>query len=153
MYEQENKLSPAAASWIISLAISVACCAVLFVVFAGYLSDIKKTLVATNEQLQQMAARDEALMAQLKLMRTMVAHEASPTAAPAAVGMPEPSATEGADMMMPTVAPDNVPAPAPAVEAPVTGVPALPNVVRGTGSAPTATSAPTVSVPVQAPQK
>ncbi|HEU0118860.1 MAG TPA: hypothetical protein VFR09_09535, partial [Alphaproteobacteria bacterium] len=52
--------------WITSLAVSITCCAVLFVVFAGYLTDIKKNLAEANTQLEQMSLHQDQLLIEIR---------------------------------------------------------------------------------------
>ena len=56
-------------SWIISLAMSVVCCSILFVVFANYLNDIKKSISTENMQLAQMALNEERLLSEIQVLR------------------------------------------------------------------------------------
>jgi hypothetical protein len=56
-------------SWIASLAISVVCCSILFVIFANYLSDIKKSIATENVQLAQMALYQEKLLSEIQVLR------------------------------------------------------------------------------------
>jgi sensor histidine kinase regulating citrate/malate metabolism len=56
-------------SWIISLAMSVVCCSILFVVFANYLNDIKKSIATENMQLAQMALNEERLLSEIQVLR------------------------------------------------------------------------------------
>ena len=43
--------------WISSLAISVVCCAILFVLFAGYLVDLDKTIAVMNVRIDMLEQR------------------------------------------------------------------------------------------------
>ncbi|MFY9287406.1 MAG: hypothetical protein WAO98_02765 [Alphaproteobacteria bacterium] len=84
--------------WITSLAISVTCCAILFVIFAGYLTDIKRNIDAGNQQIVQMAIYQQKLLTEIQnLQRTIATNQATPATTQAA--------------------------PAPAVPAPVSAVP------------------------------
>jgi hypothetical protein len=82
--------------WITSLAISVTCCAVLFVIFAGYLSDIKKELSSENAQLEQMAVHEDRLLAEIQTLQRSVTSGQTPplpTAVPTVVVAPPPTSS------------------------------------------------------------
>ncbi|MDX2028675.1 MAG: hypothetical protein SFW62_08570 [Alphaproteobacteria bacterium] len=106
--------------WITSLAISVTCCAILFVVFAGYLTDIKQNIATGNARLEQMAAHQDALLLEIQsLHRSLTTQGAATNAAPVATA-PSPAVTPEA----PVVPAANPLAPTPAV--PADAAPAVP---------------------------
>ncbi len=112
--------------WITSLAISIACCAVLFVIFAGYLTSIKREISAENMQLEQMAVHQETLLVELRALQH-------------SLGQPTPSATVAAPTTAPVAPPAVQPPAMPTVEEPSITPPAV--------TAPTGTTAPTVTTP------
>ena len=102
------------AQWIISLAISVICCAVLFVIFASYIFELNEKVAMSNAQLSALQESTNLVLTELKQMRA-AAPATIPTEAviQAPVVMPQPveAAPAVADpaMMAPVV-----PQPAPA---------------------------------------
>ncbi|HUY68424.1 MAG TPA: hypothetical protein VMV79_03895 [Alphaproteobacteria bacterium] len=95
------RTNPNVAWWISSLAISVVCCAILFVVFASYLVDINKgmaVLTATTDvRLQALEDRQNQLSADLENMRRRSVQQIqivpanAPQAAPPAAKAPAPA--------------------------------------------------------------
>ncbi len=149
-------------SWIASLCISVVCCAVLFVIFAQYVVDMKHSLNQANDKLETMSLRDEQLLAEIKTLHLMMASNqkgASPEIA-ATQTLPQPTpqpAPEGIVMPVPGAAPapvaaagTNTPPAATDLAAPATP-PGPPTVAPLPGSstqpAATAPALPPVSVP------
>lgn len=134
MEESNEKNTQSISWWITSLAISVACCAVLFVIFAGYLGDIKKQIANENEQLAQVALHEEKLLAEILSLQHSVTSGQVPVA-PTTV-------------LMPTATPSATIAPV----ATTPGVPATAVVVEPPALTPVGTTAPAVvTVPAAAP--
>lgn len=108
--------------WITSLAISITCCAILFVVFAGYLTDIKQNIASGNARIEQMAANQDALLLEIQALNRALATAkqietpaasaptAEPTPPPVPEAVPAPAASAPAT---PAVTPPAMP-PAPA---------------------------------------
>jgi hypothetical protein len=59
-------------SWIASLATSVVCCSVLFVVFAGYLTDIKKSIAAEDMRLVQIVLTQQKMLGEVQSMHRVL---------------------------------------------------------------------------------
>jgi ABC-type Fe3+ transport system permease subunit len=55
-------------AWIIVLAIAITLCAILFVVFATYLSSINRSLTVTNERLSSMEENEIQLLKEIKVL-------------------------------------------------------------------------------------
>jgi hypothetical protein len=69
-------------TWIVVLAVAITCCAILFVVFANYLSTINKNLAAADARLTVMESNEAQLLSEIQaLHRTMIANQ--PKAPPA----------------------------------------------------------------------
>jgi hypothetical protein len=78
-------------TWIIVLAIAITCCAILFVIFANYLSVINKNLAAANTRLTVMESNEAQLLSEIQaLHRTMIANQ--PKTTPPAGSPPSPNA-------------------------------------------------------------
>ncbi|MDR3448341.1 MAG: hypothetical protein P4M15_01080 [Alphaproteobacteria bacterium] len=107
--------------WITSIAISVVCCSVLFILFASYLVEIKNDLRDNDLRINTVEEREDRILSEIQLLRT---HGIIMGTAPVA-------------------------APAGAVAAPVAGTP-LPD-SAAPATAPAGTSAPVVAPPALAP--
>jgi len=104
--------------WITSIAVSVLCCSVLFVLFAGYLVSVKQSIELTQSRIDTIEKRETTILSEIELLRKHVTIQppvtvAAPATAPAStveapVASPAPIAVPAA----PT--PVEVPAPAPA---------------------------------------
>ena len=57
------------AQWITSLAISVVCCAALFLIFAGYIMDVHSKIIDTSIRLEVLQERQNHLVAELDALR------------------------------------------------------------------------------------
>lgn len=55
--------------WIASIAVSVLCCAVLFVLFASYIVDIKAAIVDTGERINLVQQRDDRILSEIEMLR------------------------------------------------------------------------------------
>jgi hypothetical protein len=76
--------------WITSLALSVVCCAVLFVVFAGYLMEMKENLTVHRIQVEMLDQRMSLISTDVRDVRrrsAMPKNEIEPASMPA---MPKP---------------------------------------------------------------
>jgi len=126
MENEQPKSQQTVSWWITSLAISVACCAVLFVIFAGYLNDIKKQLASQNTQLEQMTEHQEKLLSEIQALHAAM----TPKSASDTANTLTPTATHPADSVSPVVpsvalTPSEAAAPVPAgTTAPTITVPA-----------------------------
>jgi len=69
MMSQNTQFNGNMSWWIISLAISVVCCAILFVVFAGYLVDIKEGISTSKMRLDLVDQRLNEMNADLENAR------------------------------------------------------------------------------------
>lgn len=83
------------AQWITSLAISVVCCAVLFIVFAGYIVDLHDTTNLLTVKLEVLQERHNQLASELTLIKrpTVVQITGAPAQAPAAAPSPDAATT------------------------------------------------------------
>lgn len=123
---EDNSQGPKTTSmWITSLAISIACCAVLFVIFAGYLTEIKKSVSVGNMQLEEMMIQQTKLMVEIQRLHLALNAQpgllAAPVPQPTAVApsvSAAPSPVPSAPVMAPVATPVAVP-PVPALEAPL----------------------------------
>ena len=116
--QAEKSTGNAISQWIISLAISVASCAVLFVIFASYIFELNEKISTSNMQLMALHKNTELV---LKKLETMSQAQA-PAASAIVTGVVPPVMPE-AGMIPPVVTPE-VPAVVPpavpaAPEAPV----------------------------------
>jgi hypothetical protein len=120
--------------WITSLAISVVCCAVLFVVFAGYVFDMKETMAALRMRIEMTDQRFADVNAELETLRhrmTVQQIQVVPSPTGAAVQLPvstmpvAPAAGISLGTAAPAITPPAIMPPAAAPTA-VPEVPALP---------------------------
>lgn len=81
------------AQWITSLAISVVCCAILFVVFAGYIVDLHNKSNLTQVRLEVLQERHNQLQSEVMMMRRgpIVQINNPPSQAAAPPAEPQPS--------------------------------------------------------------
>ena len=124
--------------WITSIAVSVLCCSVLFVLFASYLVDIKNSLRNNNDRITIVEDREEQILSEVSLIRKHVVLIPSQPPAPVPVPPAPPAEGQPVDASPPVAAPvmpspsspppDAVPAaPPPAVNAlPPISPPAMP---------------------------
>lgn len=127
--EQENLTS----QWITSLAISVVCCAALFLVFAGYMMDLHEKTATISVRLEFYQERQNQLTAELDALRRPIpvmplAPAAVPPSVPNAVPNAVPNMAPPAPAAQPNAAqPVKAPeAPAPNTMKPVTPAPSAP---------------------------
>src|SRR5277367_6641121 len=92
MKKEQSAKDQTLMTWIVVLAVAITCCAILFLVFANYLSVINKNLAAADARLTVMESNEAQLLSEIQaLHRTMIAQsksaqpaEQAPAAAPAA---------------------------------------------------------------------
>lgn len=86
--------------WIASLATSVLCCSILFVLFASYIVDVKTMVEDTGIRIGAIQDREDKILAEIQMMRKGLASSAvAPDAQPAGDLVPvpaAPAAVEGA---------------------------------------------------------
>lgn len=111
--------------WIASIASSVLCCAILFVLFATYLIDIKGAIKDNDERLNLIREREDRILAEIAMIRKHPVFQL-----PVARGATEAPTPLGAQAPETPAAPEAAPAPAaPAVTAPpAAAAPAVPPV-------------------------
>ena len=83
--------------WITSLAISVTCCAVMFVIFGGYVADLRKDIAAQDVRIEELSQQQNTIMSEMDAIRHPSAEGL--TQAPADSVMPKidmPNETPGA---------------------------------------------------------
>lgn len=136
-----NDKSNAFYMWIPSLAVSIVCCSVLFVVFADYLSDIKETMASNTARLEMLDRRTN----QIRMDMSVLAKRLPPPPAGQAAAVEAPAPAVPAETA-PVVTPPAVAVPA--VAAPVTDVATTPPVAPPPAAAP-AVAAPAATTPPQ----
>ncbi len=78
MEDKENPLPPKApksqaiAWWIASIAMSVLCCSILFVLFAGYIVDIKQTIENATSRIEVIKDREDRILNEIENIRRHV---------------------------------------------------------------------------------
>ncbi|MFA4994803.1 MAG: hypothetical protein WC521_05820 [Bdellovibrionales bacterium] len=80
--------------WITSIAASVLCCSVLFVLFATHLVDIRGMVKDTNDRISIIEAREERILAEIELIRKRAVFQPVQPTAATAVEAPVEAATE-----------------------------------------------------------
>lgn len=141
-------------AWIASVAVSVLSCSVIFVIFASYITDIKRDVndvkihvSLIDKQQQQTVSEIEFLQKRMLVQEKAQEKTAMPTVTPDAIAVTAPAAPSAIPAL-----PENLnaaaPVSSPAVVAPI--APVSPNVPAvPTATAPAApTTAPTITVPV-----
>jgi len=110
--------------WLSCLAISITCCAVLFVIIAGYVGDLKKQVQSDSASIAQLSSQQTALANDLQALKAAQASAtaqgivtpaeaavpATPTAEPAPIAIPTTSMPPAAGVVPPAVTPPLVPA-------------------------------------------
>lgn len=81
--------------WIASIAVSVLCCAVLFVLFACYLCEVKDSIKSNEENLALIQQREDRILAEIEMLRKNVQPAQAQSADPSAAPSPDTSATGG----------------------------------------------------------
>ncbi|MDE1900885.1 MAG: hypothetical protein KGI37_04470 [Alphaproteobacteria bacterium] len=102
--------------WIASIAVSVLCCSILFVLFAGYLVEVKQDIKESDMRINAIEEREDTILANIEALRK---HDAG-----AVTAVPADNAA-GSPAAVPEAAPSVTSAPAPAAPAAVT-VPVVP---------------------------
>ena len=72
--------------WITSIAVSVLCCSILFVLFASYLVDVKASVRESDERLSLIEMRQNRILGELQLIRRHAVFHSSENAQPVPVG-------------------------------------------------------------------
>ena len=135
--------------WLVSIAVSVVCCAVLFVLFASYLVEMKADLKDSATRINLVEEREDRILSELETMNKRglaSAPVAAPApAAPASAPVVEPPATPAPSAETPSPQVPAMPAPAEVTTpAPPVAVPAMP-------ATPPASATPAVPAPSTAP--
>lgn len=73
---ENNGNTQLVAQWITSIAISVVCCAVLFVVFAGYIVDLNTSIKLMTVRLEVSQENQVQLLTEIGSLRKLMAEEA-----------------------------------------------------------------------------
>ncbi|MFA5040396.1 MAG: hypothetical protein WC464_02020 [Bdellovibrionales bacterium] len=114
--------------WITSIAVSVLCCSILFVLFASHLVDVREMVQDTSARIDIISAREDRILAELELIRKhAIFPSMQPTAAvkavPPAVASPAVATEDPAALSVsgtnPDKAPDALQVDVPAIAAPV----------------------------------
>jgi len=119
------------ASWITSLAISITCCSILFVIFAGYISDWKESLVAMRVRFEAVTERMNEMTSEMDNLRhreQVQQIQILPTPGNPSIQLPvsvTPSPQEGQTPAQPAAQPNPAPAAAPAPGAATPATPAV----------------------------
>jgi hypothetical protein len=110
--------------WIASIAVSVLCCSVLFILFASYLVEVKTDIRDTNMRLNTVERREDRILVELETLRKhdMPAQAATAPVVPDAQGIAVPASGD-APATPPAAASDISTAPAPAVTSPASAPP------------------------------
>ena len=86
--------------WITSIAVSVLCCSVLFVLFAGYLVTVKQSVELTQSRVETIEKREITILEEIEMLRKHVTVQPPVTVAapaveaPAAIPVPGPAPVE-----------------------------------------------------------
>jgi hypothetical protein len=67
--------------WITSIAISVLCCSVLFVLFASHLVDVRDMVRDTSARIDIITAREDRILAEIELIRKRAVFQVPPSVA------------------------------------------------------------------------
>ncbi|MDD3371826.1 MAG: hypothetical protein PHE27_08405 [Alphaproteobacteria bacterium] len=97
--EEETSKSQNVLWWIASIATSVLCCSVLFVFFAGFISDLKLQMQVTNSHIDLIQLREEKILTELIILRKQLSRALPPEASaePLPPGASDPAAVPGAE--------------------------------------------------------
>lgn len=109
---EPSKELPSVSQWIISLAVSVICCAVLFVIFAGYIFAINDKINSNSARLDAVLERTNLVLSELQKIR-VVAVPVPAVPNPAVVDpMAVPSTVDDVPVVIESPSPETQPAPA-----------------------------------------
>ena len=116
--------------WITSIAVSVVCCATLFVLFASYLVEMKASMQENEMRIEMLEGREKNILVEIQALRKQITPVAV-TAPVAAAPLPTAAAPEGNAVMVPVtsapaVAPEAAPTPSATGAAPAIAIPTLP---------------------------
>ncbi len=90
MNQNNSFSSQIIAQWIASIAVSVICCAILFVVFAGYIVDLKDAVNLMSFRLEVAQENQVQLLSEIKSLRkALEAQNVVPSPSPSAQAAPE----------------------------------------------------------------
>ena len=136
---QNDKQPVNVAPWLISIAISVMCCSVLFVFFASYIAGIKESVAMNALRLSNVEARQDKTFLEMSYLRKPAplvvndakpATDAVPTATTPDAPVPPPTGQiSPTDVPLPNVAPPSFVPPSvapPVVTPPTLNAPASP---------------------------
>ncbi len=119
--DTSNSSKQNTAWWISSLAISVVCCAVLFVIFASYLVDVKENMATTkmrfdtlDQRINLMSTEMENLYRRTSVQQIQVIPSSTPVQLPVSVMPAVTPSTQPAAAPVPAPSPVPVPVPVPA---------------------------------------
>jgi hypothetical protein len=130
--------------WITSIAISVVCCSVLFILFASYVAEIKNDIRETSLRINSIEQREDAILTDVEIMNkraiSLQAGSGSQVPMPPSVPQPQPA--------MPPIAPAAPPPDAPQSAPPEVSQPASPSPAAVSPETAPVSGAPAVTVPV-----
>ncbi len=107
--------------WITSIAVSVLCCSVLFVLFASHLVDVREMVQDASVRIDLISAREDRILAELELIRK---HATFPMGQPTGVFQLPPNVATEAPIALPVGGADPVKLQeAPSIEMPVIEAP------------------------------
>jgi uncharacterized membrane protein len=92
--------------WVSSIAVSVLCCSMLFVVFASYMVEIKASVQNNNVRIESVEAREDKIIFELDALQKRIA----PVAAPPVAVAPPATTAPASDATAPVITPPAVPA-------------------------------------------
>lgn len=121
--------------WITSIAVSVLCCSIIFVLFASYFVDVKAAVKESSDRINIIEDREDTILLELDMIRK---HAVFQPAQPAAAAVQAPAADAPANLTVSGPNPDKALAPSDA-SAPQTSAPqaAAPQTTAPKAAAPT----------------
>ncbi len=81
--------------WIASIAVSVLCCAVLFILFASTLCDVKTSIKNNEDNIALIQQREDRILAEIEMLRKNTQAAPAQPADPSAPAAPDSSANGG----------------------------------------------------------
>ena len=166
IHDAESETTSTLAAWVASLAAAVACCAILFVLFASRVNDLREQVASANVKLEDAAARQDMLLSEIRRLRPPAPPTVSPPpppplsvspAAPQALGNGQtPASPALIAPPVPGAAADSVPVPpsSPGIALPLTvpsSIAAPPQSMTPPPPPPANTAMPPIAVPVLPP--